>query len=81
MTPEQALHALDGDGIMWRNEGGNGRMDEYCLRDSHTQDHVQVPTETAKAIIPHLQHYTRFGQDRWYRPTLAKYKKLLGEMP
>ena len=85
MTPEQALHALDGDGIMWRieqfmNEGGNGKMDEYFMRDSHTQNHVQVPTETAKAIIPHLQHYTRFGQDRWYQPTLAKYKKLIGEI-
>ena len=77
MTPEQALHALDGDGIMWRVET---KIPKYWLRDSHTQDTVRVPNETAEAIIPQLRHSTRFGQDRWFRPTLEYWQKMLGEV-
>ena len=75
MKPEEALDALDGDGVMWRGDYGL-----YFLRNSHTQDTVRIPKETAEAIIPKLQHYTRFGQDRWYRPTLEKYKKMLNDI-
>lgn len=75
MNPEEALNALDGDGVMWTY--GNG---EYYLRDRYTQDTVRVPQKTAEAIIPQLRHYTRFGQDRWYRPTLEKYKKMLNQI-
>lgn len=77
MTPDQALHALDGDGIMWRYEGN---PPEYWLRDSHTQDTIYVPNETAEAIIPQLRHCKRFGQDRWFRPTLEPWQKALGEV-
>ena len=75
MKPEEALDALDGDGGMWKCDDGL-----YFLRDSHTQDTVRIPKKTAEAIIPKLQHYTRFGQDRWYRPALEKYKKILNDI-
>ena len=61
---------------MWAYEfNGKPETREYWLRDSHTQDTVRVPKETAEAIMPQLQHYKRFGQDRWFRPTLEKYLK------
>ena len=71
MKAEEALDALDGDGVMWKCETG-----VYFLRNSYMQDAVRIPKETAEAIIPQLQHYTRFGQDRWYRQTLEEYKKI-----